>query len=362
MLLLSWFSLFSVFILSHSTEYNESDAYYALRCSGYAYTQEDLSFPITLPDTIKNITWVKKAYNDTFIVPFHAYTALDEENRRIIVAFKGLSDLQQIYHARKLIYMVPFNFTTNVTSKSETLGNKCNCTAQDIEIMYLFSVYWKLIKNEIIHNIRVLMDICKQCVLWFSGHSAGGALASVAAFDITLSFNIDANISSIYTFGEPRTGNWYYAHCFNALFPQHSWRIVHQRDAVPHLIACQHEKYIFRGECSKSVVSAYHHGREIVYSGDSFCDYQQCNPTGEDLTCSDGNYFYDFIPNMMNLMNNAHSKYWKIIENGGFCPEFNATDNYYSQIMSYVSNKVSAINDKLVASQTYIFGNITFWH
>jgi triacylglycerol lipase len=66
--------------------------------------------------------------------------------------------------------------------------------------------------------------------LWITGHSLGGALATLFAFRLQRAGH---NVAGLYTFGSPRVG----CRCFAA---QHDWllhrkhfRVVHNSDAVP---------------------------------------------------------------------------------------------------------------------------------
>ncbi|OQS04142.1 hypothetical protein THRCLA_03600, partial [Thraustotheca clavata] len=67
-----------------------------------------------------------------------------------------------------------------------------------------------------------------QVQLYFTGHSLGGALATIAAFDVAYSTNEDI---VMYNFGSPRVGNHAFAKCFNKLVPN-AYRIVNDGDAV----------------------------------------------------------------------------------------------------------------------------------
>ncbi len=87
-------------------------------------------------------------------------------------------------------------------------------------------------------NIRdgLLSEISKtdrSKKLYISGHSLGGALASLAAADIRKS-NIRA-VTAIYTFGSPRVGDRRFAQEFNNLFPNNSFRIANTSDVVTEL-------------------------------------------------------------------------------------------------------------------------------
>ena len=62
-----------------------------------------------------------------------------------------------------------------------------------------------------------------------TGHSLGGALATLAAFDIKQA--LGAFCVQLYTFGTPYPGNRAFAREFNALLPD-TWHIIHEGDAV----------------------------------------------------------------------------------------------------------------------------------
>ena len=69
------------------------------------------------------------------------------------------------------------------------------------------------------------------------------------------------------------------------------YRIVHDRDAVPHLPPCNVLGITSLG-CEKDGpigVFPYHTPTEIFYNQD-FSSFKECSTTdGEDLSCSDGN-------------------------------------------------------------------------
>jgi predicted lipase len=64
-----------------------------------------------------------------------------------------------------------------------------------------------------------------------SGHSLGGALATLAAYDLQLEFGFGSNLHC-YTFGAPRTGNHAFAAESSHLVPE-TWHIINDR-APPH--------------------------------------------------------------------------------------------------------------------------------
>jgi len=65
-----------------------------------------------------------------------------------------------------------------------------------------------------------------------SGHSLGGALATLLTLDIAL--NTECRTPAVYTFASPRTGDHFFAGSFNATIPE-SYRIYNRTDLVPQL-------------------------------------------------------------------------------------------------------------------------------
>lgn len=66
--------------------------------------------------------------------------------------------------------------------------------------------------------------------LWFTGHSLGGALATLATAKSIL---IESKpVEGLYTFGSPRVGDRVFAQNFNSQFKDQSFRFVNNRDII----------------------------------------------------------------------------------------------------------------------------------
>ena len=78
---------------------------------------------------------------------------------------------------------------------------------------------------------RVVEVLC--CVI---GHSLGGALATLAAYDICKqlqeSGREDVKVMC-YSFGAPRTGNHAFANDYNRVVPD-TWSIINDQARIPH--------------------------------------------------------------------------------------------------------------------------------
>jgi len=128
------------------------------------------------------------------------------------------------------------------------------------------------LKTDVIKEINDISTEYKTNNLLITGHSLGGALSTLLAFELLYVENTDMNIKLI-TFGSPRVGNEYFVSTFNKL-PIYSNRITHHYDMVPH-IPQEFLKYV-------------HISQEIWYNEEN-SQYKLCNDQDniEDSTCSD---------------------------------------------------------------------------
>ncbi|MFC4779581.1 lipase family protein [Paenibacillus sp. GCM10023252] len=68
--------------------------------------------------------------------------------------------------------------------------------------------------------------------LFLTGHSMGGALATLASLDLAVNSSLSSPI--VYTFGAPRVGDPRYVRTYNRKIDAH-WRFQNEFDIVPHL-------------------------------------------------------------------------------------------------------------------------------
>jgi triacylglycerol lipase len=69
--------------------------------------------------------------------------------------------------------------------------------------------------------------------LWFTGHSLGAALATLAV--AKLRYEEDKPVYGLYTYGQPRVGNRNFERIFNLDFKTRAFRFVNQDDIVPRI-------------------------------------------------------------------------------------------------------------------------------
>ena len=144
------------------------------------------------------------------------------------------------------------------------------------------------------------MDSLNPQEVIFTGHSLGGAMVQHAAIDMVLNNYVTKDKSvKIYTFGQPRFANYY----LEEEFLQRDlsiYRVVHDRDVVPHLPPCN--VLGTSSLCEKDGPVGffpYHAPTEIFYNQD-FTSFKECSETeGEDLSCSDGNINFSVLDHLI---------------------------------------------------------------
>jgi len=122
----------------------------------------------------------------------------------------------------------------------------------------------------------------------FTGHSVGGSVAVLAAAMLrgkNLLPDVSKHHIFVYTFGEPRVGNHNFAKKLNYDYVDTVYRVVHDRDPIPHFPPC----YKHSGICIQDNHQNYfHHLAEVFYNEDMSDRYHVCTgfPPGEDERCS----------------------------------------------------------------------------
>jgi hypothetical protein len=98
------------------------------------------------------------------------------------------------------------------------------------------SAFSQVVPDEGEAPTQVFQQVRKQLeeasAVWLTGHSLGGALASVAACWL---LDQGIPVSGLYTFGAPRVGNAKYRDYMNARLGHRYWRFMHMNDIVPDL-------------------------------------------------------------------------------------------------------------------------------
>ncbi|KAI8915081.1 Alpha/Beta hydrolase protein [Entophlyctis helioformis] len=94
---------------------------------------------------------------------------------------------------------------------------------------------WTTMRDDAVESISRLRAAYPGYRLLVTGHSLGGAVATLAAMDIVSSKILNAKQVSVFTLNQPRVGNtafaaWMSSHAFASVL-----RVVNQNDWTPHL-------------------------------------------------------------------------------------------------------------------------------
>lgn len=142
------------------------------------------------------------------------YIAKDEQ--RAVVAFRGTSSFEDVLTDLSIIQQ-NFPPTRRPIFKPKAHSGFLNA--------------YDSINLELKAEVLKLLNLNNNYTFYVTGHSLGGALATLLAIDLKRTFK---NINVIiYTYGSPRVGNKWFVRMFNNSLKNQSYRIVNERDFIP---------------------------------------------------------------------------------------------------------------------------------
>jgi triacylglycerol lipase len=134
------------------------------------------------------------------------------DRRKIIIAFRGTEDKINDWG-------INLQISKNEWPEENPIGRVHSGFQEALEEV------WPDIKSEI-NSLRN-----NNQTIWITGHSLGGALATLATAALKFS-NLNLDINGLYTFGQPRVGDHEFARNFNEKFKKKSFRLVNNNDVV----------------------------------------------------------------------------------------------------------------------------------
>ena len=201
---------------------------------------------------------------DMFENECSGYVAVSHALKAVVLAFRGSANYEQaILEFLESLVFPEVNF---LNGKIQSYWRRA------------FYVLWSSMEAE----VKVLVRKNPSYQIWVTGHSLGGAMASLASTWLAY-HNIAPRKNIIsYTFGMPRVGNYDYALQHDQLV-NNSWRVVNFNDLVPHVPSINGTPNKERGP--------YHHGVEVFYREEAVrvnSPHRECHgkPYNEDATCS----------------------------------------------------------------------------
>lgn len=144
------------------------------------------------------------------------YLAINPTHSEIILSFKGTRDLQQWIQDLKIW-----------TVKQRIEG------IEGAEIHAGFNECFRSVADETYKELMKLKEKYPEYEVHVTGHSLGGALATLQAFELEYVHGI--HVDQVFTFGCPRVGNAAFAAAYGKYVTGQTWRQTHDHDPVPHL-------------------------------------------------------------------------------------------------------------------------------
>ncbi|CAB3397515.1 unnamed protein product [Caenorhabditis bovis] len=190
------------------------------------------------------------------------YTAVSPQDKAILIVFRGTTNnVQLIMEGLETVftYHTPWVAGGNVST-------------------YFDTGFMNLWNGGIKDDFNALAAQYPGYQVWITGHSLGGAMASLAASYITYNKIYDTKNVQLVTFGEPRVGDGNYVKAFDKTV-LNAFRVTHARDPVPHL--------------PKKNMQGYLHHRAEVYYKEKMTKYLICDDVDESSFCSNGNILPD---------------------------------------------------------------------
>mmetsp|Transcript_11000 Transcript_11000/g.15636 ORF Transcript_11000/g.15636 Transcript_11000/m.15636 type:complete len:330 (-) Transcript_11000:13-1002(-) len=256
---------------------------------GYAPSSE-----LNFPNSACNVPRVELI--GSFDAPYdsaYAYMFLDHDDKMIVTSFEGTADFQDV--------------ETDLMS-IEIYDTECRLPVPQNNGSTTFSLgyihtgiceyYLSLVSVGLPEAIADTAGAYPKYDVMMTGHSLGGATATLAAAHVVLQYGIEKSRLILYSFGAPRPGDSGFTELVEESVGS-PYRVVHSFDVVPHLAPCCLGWFT----CSTDQMCPYHAAIEVWYDnlmeeGDGFtvCENstedKSCNK-GLDLSVYDHNHYYE---------------------------------------------------------------------
>jgi len=206
-----------------------------------------------------------------------AYIGVDESKQIVVMAFEGSQDFTQIWDQVIESGMTP------------------HPTIPGALVMTYFMQYYIETAPLLESVMTSVLQNYSSYQVYVTGHSLGGALAVLAAASMVQSGVLDSDSTTVYTYGQPRVGDYGFAKAAQANI-RTLYRLIHFNDPVPHIPPCTS----IAGLCTTA--GFYHVKTEVWYYTESMGSYRVCTgiPYGEDKTCS------NLVPVYVDLTDHTH--------------------------------------------------------
>ncbi|XP_076924178.1 uncharacterized protein LOC143586534 [Bidens hawaiensis] len=186
-----------------------------------------LGHPSFIKSEFEKICFLDNPVTDTQVAIWR-----DSARNRLVVAFRGTEQVRW-KDLRTDLMMVPAGLNP------ERIGGDFK---EEVQVHSGFLSAYDSVRTRILSLIKTATgyqeeDADQQVSKWHvyvTGHSLGGALATLLALELTSSQLAKRGVISVtmYNFGSPRVGNKKFAEVYNQGVKD-SWRVVNHRDIIP---------------------------------------------------------------------------------------------------------------------------------
>lgn len=146
---------------------------------------------------------VKTLCGDGYVEPENCFgfVGVAHRERALLLGFRGTHGLLQlIYEARRTVF-----------------SQKVDMAFGGAVSEYFYDVYRALLDGGLGRELRRLLAAHPDYEVWVTGHSLGGAMASIAAAELIHFARVPADQVKLVTFGQPRTGDALFSEAHRAL-------------------------------------------------------------------------------------------------------------------------------------------------
>ena len=148
--------------------------------------------------------------------------------------FSGKSDTQVFIAANSSTIIISFRGTEPHKPsdwKTDFRFRKTKVELPNSKILKVHRGFWHALEIAWQPLMTCLRDMRTSTQsIWLTGHSLGGALASLAAF--RLRYFTDLPVQGVYTFGQPRVGAWGFCNVVNREMKSRIFRFANNNDFV----------------------------------------------------------------------------------------------------------------------------------
>eukprot|EP00929_Paragymnodinium_shiwhaense_P079256 TRINITY_DN4124_c0_g1_i1.p1 TRINITY_DN4124_c0_g1~~TRINITY_DN4124_c0_g1_i1.p1 ORF type:complete len:479 (-),score=74.99 TRINITY_DN4124_c0_g1_i1:295-1626(-) len=222
------------------------------------------------------------------------YVGVHSSSKKLVVAFRGTDSTSEL-----------------VAELMQHSLRHVEGAADNVKVASYFHEASRALALRIDGAVYAGFKLCPSCELRITGHSLGAAMAAMFAAH-WVSQDSKFRRPLVYTFGQPRVGNWNWARLYDEMVPD-TYRVVNSADIVPHIPLCSSNQT----SCTKDTNDYYHSGKEVWfpagdYTNGVMCGYRECtgSPRFEDPTCSDGLVTGPFLGSWSIT---DHSGYWTVL-------------------------------------------------